>query len=83
MTKTEHGIWSDAAGGFIDSGLYTDVQIEQALADFIAQGEDADDLKALAFCEDHRDEEQPAIGCELCADEEVEDDEDEGDDEDE
>lgn len=75
----EFGIWSDAAGGFIDYGYATVESAQPAVEDFIAAGEDADDLKVLEICQEHRDEEQPAQGCEFCNaepdDEEDEDDE--------
>ena len=34
--RTEHGIWSDAAGGFVDSELYTSDHAADALARLIA-----------------------------------------------
>lgn len=62
----EYGIWSAAAGGFIDYGYATPEAAQPAVAALVEQDEDADDLKVLEMCQEHRDEEQPADGCESC-----------------
>lgn len=76
MATQEFGIWSDAAGGFIETGFWSKMEAEGAMPALIAEGEDEDDLSALAICAEH--EEQPADTCEECAtddDEESDDDE--------
>lgn len=60
----EHGVWSDAAGGFVETGLYLPSQVDEAVARLVGQGEDRDDLTVLAICPDH--EERPAQQCEDC-----------------
>lgn len=67
----EYGVWSDAAGGFIETGLWSDVEAQQALFAQIRAGEDPGDLDVLPVCPDH--EEQPARSCEECDAEEAED----------
>lgn len=59
-----YGVWSDAAGGFIDTDNYSMGSAENARAYWIDQGEDSDDLTILEMCEYH--EEQPRTGCEGC-----------------
>lgn len=61
-----YGVWSDSVGGFIDADHLSIDQAEQARAEFLAQDEAADDLRVLEMCAEHRDDEQPANGCESC-----------------
>lgn len=69
----EHGVWSDAAGGFVDTQLYGQASMRESLNALIAQGEDPEDLRVLAICPEH--EEQPVDTCGEClADDEDEDD---------
>jgi hypothetical protein len=67
---TEYGIFSEAAGGCIESGLYSVAEGEERRAKLVAEGEDAGDLAVKEMCPDH--EEQPKDGCEECADEDDE-----------
>jgi hypothetical protein len=67
----EHGVWSDAAGGFVDTQLYGQASMREALDALIAQGEDPEDLKVLAICPEH--EEQVADTCDECLAEDDED----------
>lgn len=60
----EFGIWSDAAGGIVESQMHSPQEAAARLAELVADGEDADDLKVVPMCEDH--EEQPKYGCEEC-----------------
>lgn len=79
----EYGIWSDLAGGFIETDFHDEAgkaeaqeQIDDACKGF---GGDLDPDEAVAcsvirICPDH--EEQPADGCEECdADEDSDEDE--------
>jgi hypothetical protein len=53
----EYGIWSDAAGGFIDGPLYTLGEAQKSLAEYLAEGEhDAEILEW--FDETDEDEEE-------------------------
>ena len=73
MGITEYGIWSDQAGGFIASQLYSEPEADTERYSLIVHsGEEADDLKVLPICPEH--EEQPADTCEGCADEDLVDD---------
>lgn len=58
----EQGIWSDAAGGFIETGIYGDDDAAARLESWRAEGEDDAEIKAV--CPDH--EEQPADSCQDC-----------------
>lgn len=51
---TEFGVWSDAAGGFIDGPLYSEAEAIESLAEFKAQGED--DAKVLEWHDEDEDE---------------------------
>lgn len=62
---TEYGIWSDAAGGFVDTGLYTRTEMNKALDEHRSNGDDTARIRRL--CPDHADLEQPADACEDCA----------------
>jgi hypothetical protein len=65
----EYGIWSDQAGGMIESGLYgPDAEI--ALTRWLSEGET--DVELIPVCQHH--DEQPANHCELCEENESEDD---------
>lgn len=75
MATTELGIWSDAAGGFIDAGLYSEDEAEAAIVSLVADGETQGDLSVIEVCPEHQ--EQPKDGCEECA---ADDDDDEQDD---
>lgn len=76
---TEHGIWSDLAGGLI-AGQMSKAGAENERLRLIAEdGEETDDLKVVELCEQH--EEQPKEGCEECAAEWVEDDDSDEDEE--
>lgn len=63
-TNPECGVYSDAAGGFLETQLPSTAEAEQARHDLLAGGEDAEDLTVLWICPDH--EEQPADSCEDC-----------------
>lgn len=73
--RTEHGVWDGEAGGFVDSGIYTEDRADEAVAALVALGNDPAELAVLPFCQDHRDDEQPAGSCESCDAEDDEDDE--------
>lgn len=70
---TEYGIWSDLAGGLIDGQMSEETADAERLRLIAEDGEEADDLKVVELCEHH--EEQPKYGCEKCAAEWGEDDE--------
>lgn len=82
---TEYGVWSEAEGGFVEDGLWTKEQAAQEVENIVAQFPEDEraqaraDHSVKAFCHDHRDDDQPADGCELCADDADEDDEQDGD----
>jgi hypothetical protein len=63
---TEYGIWSNGAGGFIETGIYDLDEANAALDEWPPEEE----AEVLEICSEH--EEQPAIGCEECAEEESE-----------
>lgn len=77
---TEYGIWSDLAGGLIDGQMSKESADKERLRLITEDGEEADDLKVVELCEYH--EEQCKDGCEECAAEWADSDE-EADDEDE
>lgn len=60
---TTYGIWSEAAGGFIETDLRKS-GIDASLNHWVSQGEDPEDLEAKEVCADHP--EQPADACEEC-----------------
>jgi hypothetical protein len=70
----EYGIWSDLAGGLVDHQM-SKKQAEERVQQLKDLDEDPDP-KVVELCEQH--EEQPKEGCEQCA-EEWADDEDEHD----
>ena len=69
--RGEHGIWSQAAGGFIEVGLWGDTaELGASVSRWLGRGEHADDLTVMALCGDH--EEQPLDTCEDCFAEQTE-----------
>ena len=62
---TEYGVWN--AEGCILGSMWNRDEADQAAAAEREAGDE--DARADAFCEDHRDTEQPATGCEDCASE--------------
>jgi hypothetical protein len=72
---SEHGIWSEFAGGFIEAQIYSLSEAESAKAWFIVAGEDADDLTLLEICQDHRDDEHAVGNCPEQPEDDDEDDE--------
>jgi hypothetical protein len=67
--RSEHGIYSAEAGGFIDSGLYTAPGALVALEGLVDAGQSLNDIWLWAFCADHRDDEQIDGACDYCEDE--------------
>ena len=61
---SDWGVWSDAAGGFIETQTWSPTAAEEARRVWIVKGEDADDLSVLPICPQH--EEQPRDTCEEC-----------------
>lgn len=69
-----YGAWSEGAGGFVYSGADCATDAANWAADELrrlAKDDDTDTIQILAICREH--EEQPANGCEECAEEPEED----------
>lgn len=64
VMATEYGIWSDAAGGFIETQMRSPREAAEARDALVADGEETSDLKVLEICPDHED--QPKAACEEC-----------------
>jgi hypothetical protein len=59
------GIWSGAAGGFVSTEL-TEPEVPGEIARLVADGEDRDDLEGIEMCPEPGHDEQPALGCQDC-----------------
>ena len=66
MSYGQYGVWSEQAGGFIETGLASR-QTGAALDRHIAAGESSGDLAAYLVCPWH--DEQREFDCEECAEE--------------
>jgi hypothetical protein len=64
VMATEYGIWSEAAGGFIETQLHSPRAGAEARDALVEDGEERSDLKVLEICPDHED--QPKATCEEC-----------------
>lgn len=64
VMATEYGIWSEAAGGFIETQMRSPKEAANECEALIAEGEERSDLKVLEICPDHED--QPRTSCEEC-----------------
>lgn len=70
----EYGVWSEIEDGFIERGYWSYDAARLAIAEQYAdEDEDEDEVTARQLCNEHRDEEQPQEGCELCYAEDEED----------
>lgn len=64
--NAEYGVFSESAGGCVYAPCHSPEEAEQERARMVAEdGEDADDLTVQELCPDHA--EQPRHGCEECA----------------
>jgi hypothetical protein len=62
------GIWSETEGGFVDGPLYTQKEADDAL--MALYDEDIDNVGGLSIvpmCQEEDHDEQPEVGCEICA----------------
>lgn len=58
---TEFGIWSEEAGGFILTQIYSH---DEGVKELTSMDSETDTLTVIEICPDHQ--EQPKDGCEEC-----------------
>jgi hypothetical protein len=68
---TMWGIWSGAAGGFVFTDP-TEQEVPGEIDRLVADDEDRDDLEGIEMCAEPGHDEQPAFGCQDCAEDDDE-----------